>query len=107
MILANSTSGQVKMGSSIASKRSKFASFITGEDTVSDRVDIIKPYGIDLHDDKIYVIDTTGVLRAVCPKGGGILWSFRLDGKSGSWPRFEEGHLYVATEAGSIYCFKE
>jgi sugar lactone lactonase YvrE len=41
-----------------SNKRGGFAAFITGEEMENDRVDIIKPYGIDLNNNKIYVCDT-------------------------------------------------
>ncbi|MEN8152083.1 MAG: PQQ-binding-like beta-propeller repeat protein, partial [Planctomycetota bacterium] len=57
-------------------------------------------------DTKIFVVDTQGVLRAICPKGG-ILWSLPLGGKAASTPLWSEGHVYIATDAGSIFCIKE
>jgi DNA-binding beta-propeller fold protein YncE len=39
-------------------KESSFASFIMGEEEEEDEVSIIKPYGIDLHDNQVYICDT-------------------------------------------------
>jgi len=62
--------------------------------------------GVVAGTNKVYVTDTDGVLRSICPTDG-VLWTFRLDGKLTSPPLFNQGFLYVATEAGSVYCFKE
>jgi len=62
--------------------------------------------GVTAGTNKVYVVDTLGVLRTICPSSG-VLWTFRLDGRTASAPLFHEGFLYLATEAGSVYCFKE
>jgi outer membrane protein assembly factor BamB len=54
----------------------------------------------------VYVADTGGVLRALCP-GRGEIWAYKLAAPISAPPLFHDGALYVTTESGDVYCFQE
>jgi sugar lactone lactonase YvrE len=96
-----------------AKKEGGFASFIIGDEAADDDLSIIKPYGIDVHANKIYICDTIAFGVDVVDLEDRTISLFRPqgDGRMGKPINItvdEDGTRYVADTAwGTVLIYDE